>query len=412
MVKGKILIVDDEAHNLDVLGTILDKEGYEVYCFSMPQEALHYGIEHAHTLDLILLDVMMPIMDGFAFCESLKKESSTKSIPVIFISALHDEESILRGIELGAVDFLTKPFSTAILKMKIRNAIKLYQLTHKLEILIVEEKNKNRLSEAILVQQSKLAAMGQMMENIAHQWRQPLNALGLMIQALPDDLEDGRIDTQYIDTIVRKTKEKINFMSKTIDDFRNFFRSGKEKSSFKLVSVLFRIFSIMEAQLKKHSVQLSIEFGSNLDKKVVYLDNKTVSFEEQLTNSEIASIEMFNYENELQQVLLNLLSNSLYALSTKEKKDKHIHILIHNDDDILVIELLDNAGGIPEEILPRIFEPYFTTKGHDGTGIGLYMSKVIIENNMGGFIAASNSKEGAIFSISFVKETNKVRSHS
>jgi signal transduction histidine kinase len=159
-------------------------------------------------------------------------------------------------------------------------------------------------------------------------------------------------------------------------------------------------------------VQLSIEFGSNLDKKVVYLDNKTVSFEEQLTNSEIASIEMFNYENELQQVLLNLLSNSLYALSTKEKKDKHIHILIHNDDDILVIELLDNAGGIPEEILPRIFEPYFTTKGHDGTGIGLYMSKVIIENNMGGFIAASNSKEGAIFSISFVKETNKVRSHS
>ena len=160
-------------------------------------------------------------------------------------------------------------------------------------------------------------------------------------------------------------------MSKTIDDFRNFFRTDKEKQSFSLLNAVHETIALQEAQFKNHAIDVEIE-GED--------------------------ISLFSLKGEFQQTILNLINNAKDALVESGRCDKKITIQLLGD--ALAVE--DNAGGIPEEILERIFEPYFTTKEQgNGTGIGLYMSKLIIEKNMGGILSVENRSEGARFLIQF-----------
>jgi signal transduction histidine kinase len=223
--------------------------------------------------------------------------------------------------------------------------------------------------EALLHQQSKLAAMGEMIGAIAHQWRQPLNALSMNIQNLEEDFDEGLVDQTFIQTFIARNRKTILFMSKTIDDFRNFFRTDKEKHDFSLREAIGETLALQEAQFRSHGIHVSI-LG----------EDKT----------------FFSFKSEFQQVMLNLINNAKDALIEHHSDDKTI--VIELLDDEIVVE--DNGGGIPLEIMERIFEPYFTTKEQGkGTGIGLYMSKLIIEKNMGGKLSVTNTKEGARFSI-------------
>lgn len=235
------------------------------------------------------------------------------------------------------------------------------------------EKRTNEVvqKDKILQEQAKLAAMGEMVGAIAHQWRQPLNALNINIQNLDDDYAEGLIDEHFIDNFIKKQTQTINFMSKTIDDFRNFFRVEKTKQSFFVKSSIENTLSLVSAQLKNYNIEVSIE-------------GKDFAIE--------------GIESEFQQVILNIITNAKDAIAQNNIQHGKINIFLK--DKRVIIK--DNAGGIPKEVIDRIFEPYFTTKEQGmGTGIGLYMSKIIIEQNMGGHLHVNNAKEGAEFVIDF-----------
>ncbi len=254
-----------------------------------------------------------------------------------------------------------------------------------------------RESERILVHQSRLAAMGEMIGAIAHQWRQPLNAVNAIIQDLKDAYEYGVLDRNYLDRSVTNAMQQIQFMSKTIDDFRNFFRPDKTKKSFDVKQAAGEVLTMVSSQLATHGISYRI---------TCHVHNQTF---EDFTSPIIPCGEMtiLGYENEMMQVFLNLINNAKDAILECREHGLMgpgvkglITVEFNSLGERVMISVTDNGGGIPAGNLDRIFEPYFSTKEQgQGTGIGLYMSKMIIENNMGGRLTARNVDGGAEFRI-------------
>lgn len=235
----------------------------------------------------------------------------------------------------------------------------------------VEELRKN---EQLLIQQSRQAALGEMIGNIAHQWRQPLNNLGLLVQQAPLFYEMGEVNKEFLEQNARKAMEYIQHMSSTIDDFRNFFKPDKEKVLFKVNDEVVKTLSLMEASFKAQDIGIEVEAP-----------------EDPVING---------YPNEFSQVLLNILMNARDVLTEREIVKPRIRITVGTKRNRAVVTISDNAGGIAEDIIGKIFDPYFSTKGPQrGTGVGLFMSKNIIEKNMGGTLTVRNIAEGAEFRI-------------
>jgi len=253
-------------------------------------------------------------------------------------------------------------------KQPIDRKVTIQDITEK--TLSKQEKEKQ---DALLVQQSKLASMGEMIGAIAHQWRQPLNELSIRIQKLKYAYAKEQINEEFIRDFIQKNKNTIDFMSKTIDDFRNFFRIDKDKRKFHIKDALEEVINIQSAQLKNHHI-------------ILQLEGEDFIFD--------------GYKTEFQQVVMNLISNSKDAIVSKGIEKPAIHITLKKNK----IEFADNGGGIDNAILKRVFEPYFTTKEQgEGTGMGLYMSKMIIEDNMNGKLKIENKKDGILITIDFEK---------
>jgi C4-dicarboxylate-specific signal transduction histidine kinase len=231
-----------------------------------------------------------------------------------------------------------------------------------------------REKERLLIQQSRQAAMGEMIGNIAHQWRQPLNTLGLMTQQLLMFYDLGDFNREFLDKSVLQSMDLIHHMSKTIDDFRNYFRPDKEKVEFRVAEAIENTLSLINDSFKDQHINIEI----------VEKNDPTI----------------YGYQNEFAQALLNILNNARDALTEREIADPRVIITLGNEADRTVVTISDNAGGIPEEIIGKIFDPYFTTKGPQaGTGVGLFMSKTIVEKSMGGILAVCNNANGAEFRI-------------
>jgi C4-dicarboxylate-specific signal transduction histidine kinase len=247
----------------------------------------------------------------------------------------------------------------------------LESLNKTLEERIKAAVNELRQKDLALIQQNRLATMGEMISNIAHQWRQPLNLISLIAQGLPacKDLTQAELDHE-----VEQIMDVIMHMSQTIDDFRCFFHQDKEKTRF----------------IANQAVAKAVEFisPSLIDKGI------GISITGQ------PEVCVFGYSNEYAQVLLNILNNAKDVLVENNVAQPHIDISISLRDDRSVVTIADNGGGISTDVMPRIFEPYFSTKEKmQGTGIGLYMSKIIIEQNMGGSLTAENVEGGVAFRI-------------
>ncbi len=255
--------------------------------------------------------------------------------------------------------FSSKNFPALI---KIKNAT---LNEKKIRILTVVDLTELKYRDKLISEQAKLVAMGEMIGNIAHQWRQPLSAIstaasGIKLQKEFNMLTDELLD-DAMDGIVRSSMH----LSQTIDDFRTFIQGDKEMVKFDLEENIKKDLSIVEGMLKNHDINVILNF----EKK----------------------IELFNYKNELTQAILNIIDNSKDALLERNVKDKYIFIDIYEFNNEAVIEIYDNAKGIPLDILNKIFEPYFTTKHQSqGTGLGLYMTHQIIEKSMCGTITVSN----------------------
>lgn len=238
----------------------------------------------------------------------------------------------------------------------------------------LEAREKER--ERLLAHQSKMAAMGEMIGAIAHQWRQPLNLLGILVQNIRYSFYDGELNRDNVEKYTTSAIEQINFMSKTIDDFRGFFKSDKEIVSFDVVAQVEKSVSMMIDMLKAHGVTTTI-----------FVVKRPMAR---------------GYPNEVGQVMLNLLSNAKDALLDDRPRccAPEIVVTVDSDEKYAIVKVQDNGGGIDDSIIDRIFEPYFTTKDEKkGTGIGLYMNKTIVEKNMHGLLGVQNNAGGALFII-------------
>lgn len=235
----------------------------------------------------------------------------------------------------------------------------------------VEELTKR---ERLLIQQSRLAAMGEMLANISHQWRQPLNVLGLKVQELGLTFKFGQLNEELINDNIAKAMEIIQHMSQTINDFQEYLTPNKEKTYFSVEQVVTKTVGLIRDNFKNQNIGIDI----------------TVTGDPQISG----------FPNEYGQVLLNLFMNARDAFIERKTTDPRITVRLWSEDGRSVITVADNAGGIGEEILDRIFDAYFTTKElGKGTGVGLFMSKNIIEQNMGGRLSVQNIDGGAEFKI-------------
>ena len=266
-----------------------------------------------------------------------------------------------RYIGLGYFDLVLVVFALEAMLFTISIAYKYNDL-----------KKQNKEFEKMILQQSKFVKSGEMIANITHQFRQPLNNISYILINLKKRFESEKLDKIFFDKKINQANEQLNFLSKTIDDFKEFYLQEKEKDDFLVKDSIQNALTILNPDLQKDNINLNLKFET---------------FED---------IKIFGVKNELSQVILSLVSNSIDAL--KNRHNPKISINVVSSSAEVIIEILDNAGGIKVKNLKKIFEPYFSTK-EEGTGIGLYLSKIIIEESFGGKLQVQNIKDGAKFSI-------------
>jgi len=289
----------------------------------------------------------MPDMDGYEVCERLKENNKTKDIPVIFITAKTDESSIERAYDIGGIDYITKPFKPRELLVRVKRELDLQEL------------------QLIAIEQKKMGALEELIKNIAHQWRQPLSVISTSASGIELKKELGMLSDKELfgacNTIVNHTK----YLSSTIDEFSNMIGKRDDKSEYNLQDTIL------------NSIEL---FNGLLDDKLnIVVDcSKTIS--------------IVGYKKQLKGIVSKLLSNSYDAFLLNQVENRYLSINVSVEQDNIVIRVRDNAGGIAEDILPKIFEPYFTTKHQSqGAGLGLHMAYNVIKNNMHGSIKAINT---------------------
>ena len=243
---------------------------------------------------------------------------------------------------------------------------KTFELTNEqTRIITIFDLTEVKKKDYLLMQQSKMAAMGDMIGNIAHQWRQPLSLITTVASGLRIHKELDRLDDEIFENSINTINNTTKHLAQTIDDFRNFFKPNKQKLNFKIANTIEKTLKLVSSQFTDKSIEVI---------------------------KDIENVSISNYEKELIQVLINILNNAKDALLDK-KYQKYIFINIYKNEEKLIIEIKDNAGGIKEDIIQRVFEPYFTTKDDTiGTGIGLYMSDEITRKHLNGFIKVRNEE--------------------
>ena len=255
----------------------------------------------------------------------------------------------------------------------------LYRFNRYLEQRVQEEVQKNEEKQKILFAQSRFASLGQMIANIAHQWRQPLTELNLSLFGLKNAL-DG--EKEQVEGYYSDAKKTIQSMSQTIEDFQNFFNPHKTVEPFDPVESFRDALALIQKDLRKAKITLHTSLGKG--------------------------ITLTGVSNELTQVFINLLQNAKEALMETEEEGREISIQITDSGSQILLSIQDNAKGIDEDKLEKVFEPYFSTKhASQGTGLGLFMSRMIIQQSLGGSITASNHEEGALFTIILPKKESK-----
>lgn len=254
----------------------------------------------------------------------------------------------------------------------------LENLNSSLEKRIEDEIKKNTKQQHMIMQQNKLAQMGEMIENIAHQWRQPLAQINSSIILIDAILEKHNFKDTLVENKLTEIESLTSYMSKTISDFKNFFNPNKKKTIFNVEEAIQKANDVLKGLINSHHIQMEI----NIEK----------------------DLKINSYLGELQQVILIIINNSIDAFIHMNIHFPKILINAYTDNESLVIHIEDNALGINSDLLDKIFEPYFTTKHKaQGTGLGLYIAKMIVENSLLGFLSVENKQNGACFTIKIPK---------
>ncbi len=366
--QSTILFIEDDEVLLDAITTTLQNTGITIIKAINGIEGLAQYEKLKDKIDLIVTDIIMPHMDGLEMISKIRETNF--EIPIVVASALDNRETLQKVINLNIDGFVSKPIVMQKLVATLEKALK-----------PIYYKKKLREKDIFIFQQSKFTAIGEMIGNIAHQWRQPLNSIGSLMMRLEVSYDTGNISKELIYSTIEKTNTILAHMSKTIDDFRNFFSPDKEKSLFKLEEIIQSIILLFTIQLKQNNIEIKI------------IGNQKLT--------------LFGFPNELKQVFINIISNSRDAIIQNKIEKGKITIKIKETKNNICISIQDNAKGIEKENIEKIFDPYFTTKfKSQGTGLGLYISKLIVEKSMQGLLQVHNTKDGASFMIKLPKNQN------
>lgn len=336
-------------------------------------KVLGYSLEELKTKNIQDFREPLDSLDNLELPEVFKKLQEQKEMITFGVYTTKDGRKIPVESSLQINNYHDKNYVIAISrdisdrlniekhKEELNKKLKNYNKTLKKEI--AQSKQELIEYENIMKRQSKMAAMGEMIENIAHQWRQPLSAVSVLASGMKIQNEHNLLKKEILDSGLNDINEQAQYLSKTIDDFRNFFKPNKQKNHFELEHIIYTTKKLSRAKYDKKDIE--------------YIMN-------------VEDIKLYTFENELLQVLLNIISNAKEELVKKEHS-KYVFINATQDDKHVLISIRDNAGGIDKYIINRVFEPYFTTKHkYHGTGIGLYMSEKIITKHMHGTIDVKN----------------------
>lgn len=369
-----VLYAEDEELSREEVVEILSLIFPKVITAFNGREALNYLKENR--VDIIITDMKMPFMDGLELIENIRQKDS--NIPIIIISGHSEIDFFLKAIKFGVDGYILKPLdlesfmvvlNKVIEKIELKKENENYKRT--LEEKVRTETDKRINQEKILIQQSKLAAMGEMIDAIAHQWKQPLNIISMNADMLQYDFEDGRIDEKYVKAYIENFQKQIIHMLNTLENFRGFFRPSQIEHSFKISDVLESVFLLIKDEFLKNQIIFEKEIHEDF-----------------CLNGSC---------NEFIHLILNIINNSKDAFNEKQIENRKIYLRAFNEENSFKFEIEDNAGGIPGEILNEIFKANFTTKPEGkGTGIGLYISSQIAKKFKGS-LSVENTDKGAKF---------------
>ena len=397
-----ILYVEDEKYIMEHTSVLFKRFFKQVYTALDGEKGLEIYEKNKDDIDLIITDIKMPKLDGITMSEYIR--TINPQIPILITTAYSDEDYFIKSIDLGVSSYIIKPFNFAHLILKVKEAYypieqdkklkrfneelqqevkqrteDLEQLNKTLEDKVKDEVEKNRQKQRQLFEQAKMVSMGEMIGNIAHQWRQPLSGISAVLTNIKSKIQSKQYEYKELCDIIEqkhiKISDYIEYLSNTIDTFSNFIKEKKESKDIVVQDRINIVLNLVDATLEHYNIKLI----KNISKTPIVLNL---------------------ISGELDQVLMNIINNAKDILIEREIKDRWIKISLKEDDNEVILSIEDNAGGIKEDILPYIFDPYFTTKHKSqGTGLGLHMSREIIVNSLKGKIYATNTKYGAKFTI-------------
>lgn len=375
----KLLYVEDDefsrVQTLDILKLFFD----DILVAADGEEAIN--IYNSKKIDFMITDINMPKVNGIELIKHIREEN--KDIPIFILSAHSETSFFLDSITLGVDGYILKPIVSNQFLDQARKAVEKLYLKKQLDDYHrnLEQKVKDQVEllrekDKILIQQSKLATMGEMMDIVAHQWKQPINIISMNTSLIKEFFDEGMdLDKELLDGCYGKVSSQINHLVSTLDDFRAFFRPNENIEEVNLKELMDKVQLLIHDDLIKNKMNLNIDVDEHIFIKV--------------------------NQNEIKHIFINLINNARDAFNQNSIDKRIVDITSNIQKGRLTVSVSDNAGGIPENIMDNIFEANFTTKSKSGgTGMGLYMSKFIANKNQAR-IYVENKNGGASFNLVF-----------
>lgn len=372
------MIVEDDRSLAQSYKDIIGRFFSEVTLLHSAEEAL--SLHESGKYSIVYTDLEMPNMDGIELIANIKNYDKEQKF--IVITASEEQEKLRKLLKLNITSLIIKPFTVDSFFNITRDTVAIIlqeryqkQRTHLLNQQLNQITREKELQESILIQQSKLAQTGEMISMISHQWRQPLSSITTIIAGLKTklDLETyQRAENPYLAleedlrSAFHRMEESADFLSKTINDFRNFYHMDNEAETFNVVETIQSVCRMVLPE--PNGIALNTEFNN------------------------LNGVMLHTFEGEFKQVLINIINNAKDVFAEKGCTNPAIRIVLREGENALILHIIDNGGGISEEIIDHIFLPYFSTKEKkNGTGIGLHMAKTIVEQHMRGELSVSNN---------------------
>ncbi|MEA3554338.1 MAG: hybrid sensor histidine kinase/response regulator [Campylobacterota bacterium] len=367
----KVLVVDDSKVAVEKTSYYLEKYNLNVVKAYNGMEALKV-IKDNPDIKLVYTDYNMPLMNGLELTRELRKKYSKKEMSIIVVSSQTDCKISATLLKYGANDFLNKNYNQEEFYARLNSNLEILELFEDIE----KQNDENREKDKIIQEQNKMSSMAELIKNISHHWRQPLNAISTNADSLKIDYEFDMLNTKEIPDKMDKIIESTQFLSKTIETFKDIISENTDEKEQNIQDEIRKVVNIQTLSLKQNGIEL-----------ITQIDTPTEIFKKLPSG-------------DLNKVLIYILNNANDILVKQDIPEKWIKISLDIKSNVVLITIEDNGGGIPDNIKQNIFEPYFTTKHQSpGTGLGLHMSQKIVCDNLKGKLYVQNTKNGAKFYI-------------